>query len=64
MPDKANLEMLKFNIEKNNWLLNPPEIRISWKFNILWINIPAHKNNKDLKSAWVNKWKKLIFQIL
>lgn len=25
------------------------------------IRFPAHKNNKDLKSAWVNRWKNAKF---
>lgn len=58
MPHNANLEILKYTNVNNNWLLNAPENRISWNLNILWIKIPAHKNNKALNKAWERRWKK------
>lgn len=40
------------------WLNIIPRERMSCVFMLLWMIIPAHKNNNALNKAWVYKWKR------
>ncbi len=57
-PQRQKFAKMKEVIVTGLVIVKEPNKRMSWQLKLLWIIIPAVKNNKALNIAWVIKWKK------
>lgn len=61
MPVSAKLEIIIIDVKKGKDFPRNPYDRRSWVWWWKWIKTPAVINNKALKSAWVIRWKNVIW---